>query len=129
MDILADDRENAISRPRYLKGIELYEGSTVHSKGKKAYDGAVSATITVNFRSRAAAFRNDSTVRDFPMVRTMSLPDDKSIKYRYVSDFNALRMYMISGIFCYTFIDSFEFVNDLLNGINESGLDRRCFST
>lgn len=36
-------------------------------------DGAVSATITVNLRSRAADFRNASTVRECPIVKTISL--------------------------------------------------------
>lgn len=40
-------------------------------------EGAVSATITVNFRFRAAALRKASTVLDWPMVRMNSLRREK----------------------------------------------------
>lgn len=40
---------------------------------KTTYDGAVSATITVKFRSLKAAFKKASTVLECPTVKMISL--------------------------------------------------------
>lgn len=72
VDIPADERDRAIIWPLYLLFASLWILYT-YAYMRNAYDGAVSATMTVNRQLCAADFRKASTVRDTPMVSTISL--------------------------------------------------------
>lgn len=73
-----EERERAVARPEKLRGQGRERASERYEergavKENEAYEGAVSATMTVNLRLRAAALRNASTVLLCPMVRITSL--------------------------------------------------------
>lgn len=62
--IPAEDKARAVARPVYLRAECKFSSRGCHNRRKRAYEGAVSATITVNFRFRDAAFKKASTVLD-----------------------------------------------------------------
>lgn len=65
-------RESAVARPENLRVVHC-QSCRVEKTGRETNEGAVSATITVNCRLRAAAFKNASTVRLCPIVKMNSL--------------------------------------------------------
>lgn len=81
--IPADERARACVRPEKLRGPaegrerQRVRARRVESRAARArggtHEGAVSATMTVNLRLRAACLRNASTVFECPIVKMNSL--------------------------------------------------------
>ena len=71
VEIPAAESESAVMRPENLRAPRSV--GSVAEREWPTYDGAVSATMTVNFLFRAAFFRNASTVLELPIVRMNSL--------------------------------------------------------
>lgn len=121
----AAERATAASRPEKLGESESVSTAAIPREGDSTHEGAVSAQMTVNLRFRAAFFRNASTVFEWPIVKMNSLRRiRKSASFLSSPCRNAYapRVNVVESLLAHTAIRRLNLVHELLNRLDEYGL-------